>query len=1333
MRDVPSSRSFRGRWPVRLAALALTALLGPAAAWADLTPQALPFSQDWSNTGLITTDDNWSGVPGIMGYRGDNLTSTTGTDPQTVLTEGTPVVDVVANKTSPNTETGGGVYEFEITDPVVALQGSGTADAPYLLITVSTTGLTNIEVSYNLRDIDGSADNTNQQVALQYRVGTSGSFVNLANGYVADASTGPSLATLVTPVSVILPSACENQATVQIRIITTNAGGSDEWIGVDDILVRQSPNPSGTGASSPSTVNPGDTTLLTVAAKPGANPPSAWLAVQADLSAIGGSATQAFYDDGTHGDATPGDLTFSYQATVGLDSLGGNASLPATVTDDQARTGACNIPLYVNPTLRPINQIQGSGENSPMADSVVKTRGVVTALTAKSFFIQTPDAEDDDNPATSDGLIVYVNQDPATLPVPVAKGDHVEVTGTLVEYVPASGGPALTEITYLPALPTITVLSSGNPMPAAIELTTTLPDPAGAYLQLERLEGMRVTVNPSLTAVSPTEARITKSTSATSTYGTFYAVVTGVARPFREPGLHVWETPPAGSPDPLPRFDGNPEHLRVNTLGQTGTTALDVTTGVVVSNVTGVLDFTYRTYTILPDATPTVGANSTYAAVRDPAGDEFTVASANLLRFYDTVDDPAYSEDVLTAAAYEIRMKKISLAIRNVLKNPDILAVEEMENLTTLSDVATRVNTDSGGATNYSAYLVEGNDAAIDVGFLVNLNRVAVVSVTQEGKDASWNGSNWTNDRPPLVLEATVSGQPVAVIVNHLRSNLDLLDTDFVRQKRRAQAEYLANLIQARQIADPLERLVVVGDFNAFEFSDAIVDVIGTVRGAPAAAADVVLASPDLVDPDLTATVDTLPASSQYSYTYDGSAQTIDHVLVDDDAFLSFRGVEYGRMNADFPGILYSDDTRPERLADHDPVVAYFQVALPPALSVGDASLTEGNSGPGSMTFTVTMDKTWATPVTVSWATTDGSAVAPGDYSSGSGIVTIPAGSTSGTFAVSVAGDTTAEHDETFTVTLSYAGGAAIAYGTATGTILNDDAGAVVDGWVFWRNGSSGENAAWGVGGFDVAAAQLLPTVAGAWDVVGAADLDGDDDEDLLWRDGASGDTAAWFMQDGNLVGGAILWTVPTTWQVAALADFDGNGDADLFWHSTTGETAVWLLDEGNVVDAKMLPTIATNWAVGGAGDFDGDGKADVLWRDQAAGQTAVWVMNGVAVADTGLLPDVTGDWEIAGLGDIDGDGKADVLWRTAAHDLAGWLMNGKTVGSAGVLPTVGGDWGIVDVQDLSGDGKADLFWREAASGENAVWQMNGLSVAASGPVTTLGSTSWHVVNDPTF
>jgi hypothetical protein len=203
---------------------------------ADTNAQPLPFTQNWSNINLITTDDNWSGVPGIIGYRGDDLTAATGADPRTILADGSGVIDVIANQTNPDTLSTGGVAEFEITNPTIALQGSGTADAPHIVIRVNTTGQTNIIFAANIRDIDASADDAVQQVDVQYRVGGSGNYTSIPGGYIADATTGGS-ATQVTALNLTLPAAANNQAILDIRVITTNAQGNDEWIGIDDIKV----------------------------------------------------------------------------------------------------------------------------------------------------------------------------------------------------------------------------------------------------------------------------------------------------------------------------------------------------------------------------------------------------------------------------------------------------------------------------------------------------------------------------------------------------------------------------------------------------------------------------------------------------------------------------------------------------------------------------------------------------------------------------------------------------------------------------------------------------------------------------------------------------------------------------------------------------------------------------------------------------------------------------------------------------------------------------------------------------------------------------------------
>ncbi len=78
-------------------------------------------SQDWSNTDLITVNDDWSGVASIRGFRGDNWTAATGVDPQTVITDASPTLDINANQTDPSVYSTGGVTEFHLTDPVVGL------------------------------------------------------------------------------------------------------------------------------------------------------------------------------------------------------------------------------------------------------------------------------------------------------------------------------------------------------------------------------------------------------------------------------------------------------------------------------------------------------------------------------------------------------------------------------------------------------------------------------------------------------------------------------------------------------------------------------------------------------------------------------------------------------------------------------------------------------------------------------------------------------------------------------------------------------------------------------------------------------------------------------------------------------------------------------------------------------------------------------------------------------------------------------------------------------------------------------------------------------------
>jgi hypothetical protein len=153
------------------------------------------------------------------------------------------------------------------------------------------------------------------------------------------------------------------------------------------------------------------------------------------------------------------------------------------------------------------------------------------------------------------------------------------------------------------------------------------------------------------------------------------------------------------------------------------------------------------------------------------------------------------------------------------------------------------------------------------------------------------------------------------------------------------QAEYLTNLIQARQAADPNEKIVAIGDFNAYQFNDGYVDSVGTILGTPAPANQVVLSSNQLVSPILTALVNREDASQRYSYSFSGSVEELDQFVVNDPAMSILSRFESARVNADFPESYRGDFTRPERVSDHDWLVGYFTLpAAPPPTSVNVTS-----------------------------------------------------------------------------------------------------------------------------------------------------------------------------------------------------------------------------------------------------------------------------------------------------------------------------------------------------------------------------------------------------------
>ncbi len=532
-----------------------------------------------------------------------------------------------------------------------------------------------------------------------------------------------------------------------------------------------------------------------------------------------------------------------------------------------------------------IYQIQGTGMESPYVGQTVTTQNnVVTFVLSNGFYMQTPDSRDDNNPETSNGIDVYLGETPN-----VQVGDYVNVTGEVSEYY------GLTEI----GSPSVTVVSSNNPLPTPVlwDANTPSPNRPQPENEMERFEGMLVEFYNGVAC------------SGTNVHGDFYAVAKPT-RIFREPGI---DYPGLNG---LPVFDGNPEKFEIDTYS---TDPVMVKGGNAITYCKGVVRYSFGDYGIFPlelnvdtDITPDVATDP------DDNPNLYSVGTLNCHVFNN--DDPS---------VYPTRLKKFSKYIREVMKAPDIIAFQEVENQSVLTDLANQIHSDDP-TLNYTAHLIYSNYAFdINVGYLVN-NRITVANVDVVGENATFQiggETKYTFDRPPLVLEGNAGGNfPVTFVDVHLRSRNNIDDPndgDFVRAKRAAQAEWLADYLQSRQTNDANVRIVVLGDYNSFEFTDGYFDVLGQITGDLDTLQSLEPAT-DVVNPDFVNLTKQDVRSNRYSYVYNGDAQALDHIVVSPAMYNYVRYFKFVHANSDFPEYFENDDSTPIGTSDHDGAVMRF-------------------------------------------------------------------------------------------------------------------------------------------------------------------------------------------------------------------------------------------------------------------------------------------------------------------------------------------------------------------------------------------------------------------------
>jgi hypothetical protein len=405
-----------------------------------------------------------------------------------------------------------------------------------------------------------------------------------------------------------------------------------------------------------------------------------------------------------------------------------------------------------------------------------------------------------------------------------------------------------------------------------------------------------------------------------------------------------------------------------------------------------------------------------------------------------------------------------------------------------------------------------------------------------------------------------------------------------------------------------------------------------------------------------------------------------------------------------------------------------------PTLSIAGTSQPERNSGTTPHTFTVNLSGSSQYPVTVNYATANGTAIAGSDYTASSGTLTFLPGETSNTITVNTFSDNDYEPDETLTLSLSNPTGATISTATATGTILNDDQRPTMqissvtqieankntlsifsfivslshanDTETITVNYTTANGTA--IAGSDYTASSgTLTFLPGETSKAIAVNVTGD----RLFEPNETFTVTLSNAINASITTATATGTI-TNDDINPNTDFNGDGKPDLLWQNlATGENLVWFMNGSTLTSwTLLLPATPASWSPRGTGDFNGDGHTDIVWRNLSTGENLVWFMNGSTYSSFTTLTAVADNWQIADVADFNGDAKPDLLWR---HQGTGenlvWFMNGTAIASWTGLPTVADlNWQIGTTADLNGDGHTDIVWRHYGTGDTLIWLMNG-------------------------
>lgn len=278
------------------------------------------------------------------------------------------------------------------------------------------------------------------------------------------------------------------------------------------------------------------------------------------------------------------------------------------------------------------------------------------------------------------------------------------------------------------------------------------------------------------------------------------------------------------------------------------------------------------------------------------------ILTQNMNRLFDDVDD-GNREKVLSQQRFRTKVKLAAKKIGEYYSLPEIIALQEVENINVLGEIADEIWQRHG--LRYQLVLVPGQDiSGINLGYLVH-PAIEIHEVDQLFADVHLDDSDQPLfTRPPLYIELCRLGRCLSLLNLHLRSMRGIdSDTPAERErvlaKRWQQANRIAAWVNRFQKANPGASLMLLGDFNALTPPDSKLDLIGIVRGNPDNGDGRRQAS-DLLDPDLVDLSQQIPLPKRYSYIFRKQKQQLDYMLVNQDFQPRLVAIRFGRIDYRF-------------------------------------------------------------------------------------------------------------------------------------------------------------------------------------------------------------------------------------------------------------------------------------------------------------------------------------------------------------------------------------------------------------------------------------------------